>query len=130
MDNRGPRLLLSYIFDSHTLKDTRVIPNFTYAFEFLMNWMPKVNKIFEPMKNPAKSEAFRDVSVKTSDKTLVESLEPQKHFRTSKNPYPKPRFAYSTAESQLLLRIVDNVRTIFEQSEECIYIPDFPQGQI
>lgn len=42
------RLLLSYIFSNLSLKADRISPNYTFAFEFLAEWMPKLNSIFEP----------------------------------------------------------------------------------
>ncbi len=44
------RLLLSYVFSNMTLKADRIRPNYTFAFEFLAEWMPKLNSIFEPME--------------------------------------------------------------------------------
>jgi site-specific DNA recombinase len=47
------RLLLSYGFSNLTLKAHEIRPEYTLAFQFLKEWMPVVNKIFEPTKNPA-----------------------------------------------------------------------------
>jgi hypothetical protein len=44
------RLLLSQVFSNLTLKDGVIKPNYTLAFDFLFNWMPKVNNNFEPSK--------------------------------------------------------------------------------
>ena len=41
------RLLLSYVFSNLTLNADKITPNYTSAFQFLVEWMPKVNKIFE-----------------------------------------------------------------------------------
>ncbi|TSC77444.1 MAG: Uncharacterized protein G01um101433_599 [Parcubacteria group bacterium Gr01-1014_33] len=41
------RLLLSYVFSNLALNADRITPNYTLAFQFLVDWMPKVNKIFE-----------------------------------------------------------------------------------
>lgn len=41
------RLLLSYVFSNLTLKADRISPNYTFAFEFLAEWMPKLNSTFE-----------------------------------------------------------------------------------
>lgn len=42
------RLLLSHIFSNLTLKDRVITANYTLAFEFLSNWIPKLNSTFEP----------------------------------------------------------------------------------
>ncbi len=44
------RLLLSYAFSNLSLKDLELEPKFTLAFQFLKEWMPKVNNTFEPGK--------------------------------------------------------------------------------
>ena len=41
------RLLLSRVFSNLTLKADRISPNYTLAFEFLAEWVPKLNSIFE-----------------------------------------------------------------------------------
>jgi len=46
------RLLLSYGFSNLTLKAHEIKPEYTLAFQFLKEWMPVVNKIFEPTENP------------------------------------------------------------------------------
>ncbi|PIR14051.1 hypothetical protein COV49_00215 [Candidatus Falkowbacteria bacterium CG11_big_fil_rev_8_21_14_0_20_39_10] len=55
------RLLLSYTFSNHTLKDLKLEPNYTLAFEFLKEWIPKLNKTFELQENSlnkTKTDAF------------------------------------------------------------------------
>lgn len=41
------RLLLSYVFSNLAINADRITPNYTLAFQFLVEWVPKVNKIFE-----------------------------------------------------------------------------------
>jgi len=41
------RLLLSYIFSNITLNEDKIKPNYTLAFDFLVNWIPKLNNTFE-----------------------------------------------------------------------------------
>ena len=58
------RLLLSYVFSNITLNEGKIKPNYTLAFEFLANWMPKVNKNFEQAKigqNKQKTNDFASV---------------------------------------------------------------------
>jgi DNA invertase Pin-like site-specific DNA recombinase len=50
------RLLLSYGFSNLGLNAGKISHKYTPAFQFLTEWMPKVNKIFEPQKAPTKSE--------------------------------------------------------------------------
>ena len=45
------RMLLGYLFSNITMKDGIIKPEYTFAFEFLAEWMPKLNKNFEPAKN-------------------------------------------------------------------------------
>lgn len=101
------RLLLSYVFSGMSLKDGRVTPNYTLAFDFLANWMPKLNNILEPKQNTTKSGVLNGIAVTipaiTSNISL-ESLQPLNNFRTCKNPPLKARFSHSTSESRLLLR--------------------------
>jgi len=52
--NEDKRLLLSYVFSSLLLNSSVISKNYTLAFDFLAHWMPKVNKILEPTKNPTK----------------------------------------------------------------------------
>jgi site-specific DNA recombinase len=55
------RLLLSRIFSNLTLKADSISPNYTLAFEFLAEWMPQLNSIFEPLNNSSikgKEDAF------------------------------------------------------------------------
>ncbi len=58
------RLLLSYVFSNLTLNTDKISANYTLAFEFLAEWMPKLNSTFEPGKNEAnkgKTPALADV---------------------------------------------------------------------
>ena len=46
------RLLLNHVFSNMTLDKDKVTPSYTLAFEFLAEWVPKLNKIFEPPETP------------------------------------------------------------------------------
>lgn len=98
------RLLLSYVFSNLELNENRISPNYTLAFEFLAEWMPKMNKIFEPTQKATKSGLLCDPAVTESGNSVLESLEPQIYFRTSRNPDFQARFASSSGKSRLLLR--------------------------
>ena len=52
------RLLLSYVFSEISLNNKKITAKYTYAFEFLNKWMPKVNNNFELTKNPSVNGAF------------------------------------------------------------------------
>ncbi len=57
-------MLLSYVFSNLSLNADEIKPNYTLAFEFLAEWMPKVNKIFELTENSVnkrKNRAFDPV---------------------------------------------------------------------
>jgi len=45
------RLLLSHIFSNLALNADKITPNYTLAFEFLIKWMPEINKSFELAEN-------------------------------------------------------------------------------
>ncbi len=60
------RLLLSHMFTRHTMQEAAIVPNYTLAFEFLAEWMPKVNKQFRTEKAPAKQGLNRQSVPKTS----------------------------------------------------------------
>ncbi len=45
------RLLLSKIFSNLSLNDQEIRPKYTLAFEFLSEWIPKLNETFEPRGN-------------------------------------------------------------------------------
>ena len=48
------RMLLSYAFSNITLKGGKAKPTYTFAFEFLAEWIPKLNCTFEPQKGGSK----------------------------------------------------------------------------
>lgn len=98
------RLLLSYVFSNLTLNGNKISPNYTLAFEFLAEWMPKLNNIFEPTQKATESGLLCDPAVTESGNSMVESLEPQMNFRTSRNSDFQARFASSSGKSRLLLR--------------------------
>ncbi len=45
------RLLLSKIFSNLSLNPNEIKPDYTLAFQFLKEWMPRVNNTFEPEEN-------------------------------------------------------------------------------
>jgi len=97
------RLLLSYIFSDMKLEDGITKPNYTFAFEFLSEWIPKLNKNFEPRQKGAKCDILRSPFVMTPTELVGESLEPRNKFRTSKNPFFNVRFGNLDAKSGTLL---------------------------
>jgi len=55
------RLLLSYIFSNMSLNSDEIRPNYSVAFEFLLEWMPRMNQTFEQAEigiNKGKKDAF------------------------------------------------------------------------
>ncbi len=55
-DISDKRLLLSYAFSNISLIKGEIKPEYTTAFDFLVNWMPRVNSIFEPTIDEANKE--------------------------------------------------------------------------
>lgn len=83
-DNDDKRMLLSYVFINSALQDSKITPNYTLAFDFLLKWMPIVNPIFAQIED--------------------ESLKPQNNFRTAKNPRSIKQFSTSSPQLHDLLR--------------------------
>ena len=55
------RMLLSYVFSNLSKNEDKITPNYTLAFDFLVNWMPRLNKVFEPQEtslNKRKNRVF------------------------------------------------------------------------
>lgn len=55
------RMLLSYIFSNLALNERKIGANYTLAFEFLVEWMPRLNRTFELLENRSikgKKDAF------------------------------------------------------------------------
>ena len=102
------RLLLSQMFSNLHQNKSRITPDYTLAFQFLIEWMPRINKSFEPTKNPAHSEALVGTAVTTPEKELLGSAEPRNNFRTSANPRPMSRFRETGVKSAHLLRDLDS----------------------
>ncbi len=60
------RLLLSNIFANLNLDEGKITPNYTFAFEFLLNWVPKLNSTLELAKTGSfKHKTEVDASVCT-----------------------------------------------------------------
>lgn len=95
------RLLLSFVFSNLSLKDKQIKANYTYAFEFLAKWMPKLNKILELKQNPIENGALRGINRRLSEPRSPEAI---KNFRTSKNTDSTARIASTSADSRRLLR--------------------------
>lgn len=98
------RLLLSKIFSNLSLEETDLVPNYTMAFQFLREWVPILNNIFEPKQKATKGGLLLGVSILNARSFGRESLEPRKHFRTSKNPVSTVRFDPLHLKSGSLLR--------------------------
>ncbi|TSC67412.1 MAG: Uncharacterized protein G01um101466_713 [Parcubacteria group bacterium Gr01-1014_66] len=56
------RLLLSYVFSNLTINADKITPNYTFAFQFLAEWVPKLNSIFEPQENRTNKRQTADFS--------------------------------------------------------------------
>ena len=120
------RLLLSHLFVDHSLQDSKLTPNYTLAFDFLSEWMPKVNLTVAQTKNLAQGEVFSietlgqphgtartsfspDATV-TASEVLVGGLSElrKNYFRTSENPHPISRFGAFDPKSRDLLQRLDS----------------------
>src|SRR3989338_4350504 len=98
------RLLLAYAFSSISVLQGRIEPTYTPAFNFLAEWMPRVNPILEPRQNNPKTNISRgDLHISTPISSL-ELSEVQNNSRTSKNPLVKTRNGHTIPISPPLLR--------------------------
>ena len=102
------RLLLSYLFKDHTLQEGRIAPNYTFAFEFLSKWMPKVNPVFAQTQNTAEACASSGGLFMASSHHAIELLEPRNNFRTSKKLSVKAQPGLSSPTLRPLLRHQDS----------------------
>lgn len=98
------RLLLSYIFSDIKLEEGIAKPNYTYAFDFLSAWIPKLNKNFEPQQNAAETVVSSGVLSASLASRALGPLGPRNDFRTPNKPSVKARFEYSYPQSRSLLR--------------------------
>ena len=98
------RLLLSYVFSDMKLEDAIARPNYSLAFEFLSEWVPILNKNFEPAQKGAKSDILRSSFTLDPVELTGELLEPRNKFRTSKSPFINVRFGNFDTKSGTLLR--------------------------
>lgn len=102
------RLLLSYVFSEILLNNKKLIPIYTPAFQFMVEWSPKIKNhlrtFCEPKQNPTNSEVLRDSAVTKSENFTSDSQVENFHLRIGINPYFKPRIDCSTYDSRLLLR--------------------------
>ena len=55
------RMLLTYIFSNIGLNEGKISVNYTLSFDFLANWMPKANNIFEPAISQDKTDLLGSV---------------------------------------------------------------------
>ncbi len=75
------RLLLSELFLNLIQDETEIKPKFTPAAQYLMDWMPKLNKHYELTKNPTKNGVNGVLENQLSEPRLPEAnvnYEPQK----------------------------------------------------
>lgn len=102
------RLLLSYVFSDMKLEEDITRPNYTLAFEFLAEWIPKLNKNFEQAKNTTKSDVLSSSLSITSAELTGEPLEPRNEFRASKSPSSSVQFDDIGIKLGVLLRGLDS----------------------
>ena len=97
------RLLLSHMFTRHTMKEGLIQPNYTFAFEFLGEWMPKVNTSLAQTENASEAIASQGVSVVPSNESIIGALGASKDFRTSRKRSVKTRHGHTAPISRPLL---------------------------
>jgi DNA invertase Pin-like site-specific DNA recombinase len=105
------RLLLSYAFSNIRLEGTSVAADYTTAFDFLVQWVPKLNNIFEQTQKATQSGLISVLPPFGTNKNDQSRRNLENNFRTSKTHGLKPRFVESALESRLLLAWLDAFRT-------------------
>ena len=96
------RLLLSHMFEKHTMSEAVIQSNYTFAFDFLAEWMPKVNAEVAKQNTP-EAVASGDALLTAPVNRAMELPESRKHFRTSKKSPVKPRLGQTVSNSRPLL---------------------------
>jgi hypothetical protein len=98
-DDEDRRMLLSYAFSNIVLYADKIKPEYTLAFDFLRNWIPKVNSTLELEKNLAQKRQKDDFS--PSRPILLALVD---DFRTIDwvNEYPFPNIALQEIKSLLV----------------------------
>jgi site-specific DNA recombinase len=105
------RLLLAYSFSNVSVLKGEINPEYTKAFKFLSEWMPKVNKaleVLEPTQKTAETVISDGDLQKMTIKLPMELSEVQNNSRTSKKSPAKPRQWDFTPLSRPLLRDLDS----------------------
>lgn len=96
------RLLLSKLFADMSLDEGKLTGNYSAAFEFLITWIPKVNKIFEPELKVASNKALATSTAKELQKAMAGVADQRQDFRTDKNKSVEPQKVLSDAETNVL----------------------------
>ena len=102
------RLLLSQVFSKISLEGDQVTGDYTEAFEFLAEWMPKVNRIFEPKLATANTQELAHIAGKVAEKVSVMASMQIKDFRTEENSSIEHEKVLSATESKVLFRDGDS----------------------
>jgi DNA invertase Pin-like site-specific DNA recombinase len=98
------RLLLAYSFSNISVLKGEVIPEYTKAFNFLSTWMPKVNKILEPIQKTAETIISSGDLYSLTNHLVVGLSESRDNSRTSRKPSVKARQRHLLPLSRPLLR--------------------------
>ncbi len=98
------RLLLAYSFSNISVLKGEVIPEYTKAFNFLSTWMPKINKILEPIQKTAETIISSGDLYSLTNNLVVGLSESRDNSRTSRKPSVKARQRHLLPLSRPLLR--------------------------
>lgn len=102
------RMLLAYAFGNISVLKGIVTPEYTKAFGFLAEWMPKVNVFLEPAQNVANTLISKDdLQTVVSDFPILLS-KGQKHSRTEKKPYAERQKDTFVSSHPILLPGLDS----------------------
>src|SRR3989344_4715471 len=69
------RLLLSNVFANLNLNEGKITPTYTFAFEYLLNWVPKLNSTFELAKTGSfTNKTAPNEAVRTVVRTVLDAV--------------------------------------------------------
>ncbi len=97
------RLLLSQVFAGMSLNEGTVVGNYSDAFQFLVEWMPKINKIFEPIAITQGSALTSLETLNALEESFNSLIKNDINFRTDRNSFVESYPAFSRTESKVLL---------------------------
>ena len=99
------RALLAYAYGNISVLKGVVEPEYTKGFQFLAEWMPKLNKILELAPNSENNLVLQDDSASLVSEMSSSLSTSKNNSRTVKNPYVERQNATFVASHPIMLRV-------------------------